>query len=75
MDANSTIKFSHSHHLLAVRGCDADLDVLVFEGREALSQPFSYRIEFTSSQHAISREMMLLKPASLTLQAPVDQGR
>ena len=70
-----SVAFSHSHHLLAVRGCDADLDVLVFEGREALSQPFSYRIEFTSSQHAISREMMLLKPASLTLQAPVDQGR
>ncbi|MBM7344043.1 type VI secretion system Vgr family protein [Pantoea coffeiphila] len=70
-----SVAFSHSHHLLAVRGCDADLDVLVFEGREALSQPFSYRIEFTSSQHAISRENMLLKPASLTLQAPVDQGR
>ncbi|MBK0004473.1 type VI secretion system Vgr family protein [Erwinia sp. S38] len=70
-----SVAFSHSHHLLAVRGCDADLDVLVFEGREALNQPFSYRIEFTSSQHAISRESMLLKPASLTLQAPVDQGR
>ncbi|MBM7341862.1 type VI secretion system Vgr family protein [Pantoea coffeiphila] len=75
MNSNPAIEFSHSHHLLAVRGCDADLDVLVFEGREALSQPFSYRIEFTSSQHAISRENMLLKPASLTLQAPVDQGR
>jgi type VI secretion system secreted protein VgrG len=66
--------FSHSHHLLAVKGCDAGLDVLAFEGQEALSQPFSYRVEFTSSDHAISREMMLMKHASLTLQAPVVQA-
>lgn len=69
-----TIRFSHSHHLLAVKGCGSDLDVLAFEGDEALSTPFSYRIEFTSSVHAISKEMMLMKTASLTLQAPVDQG-
>jgi len=48
--------------------------VLAFEGDEALSTPFSYRIEFTSSNHAISKEMMLMKAASLTLQARVDQG-
>ncbi|WP_455426171.1 type VI secretion system Vgr family protein [Dryocola sp. LX212] len=66
--------FSHSHHLLAVKGCGSDLDVLAFEGDEALSAPFSYRIEFTSADHAISKEMMLMKAASLTLQAPVDQG-
>nr|WP_314427240.1 type VI secretion system tip protein VgrG [uncultured Erwinia sp.] len=74
MSTNSAINFSHSHHLLAVRGCDADLDVLAFEGSEALSQPFSYRIEFTSRDHAISKESMLLKPASLTLRAPEDRG-
>ncbi|MBV8043760.1 type VI secretion system tip protein VgrG, partial [Pluralibacter sp.] len=68
------VRFSHSHHLLAVRDCSSVLDVLAFEGREALSQPFSYRIEFTSADHAISKEMMLMKSASLTLQAPVDQG-
>jgi type VI secretion system secreted protein VgrG len=45
--------------------------VLAFEGDEALSTPFSYRIEFTSSDHAIAKEMMLMKPGSLTLQAPV----
>ncbi|EIT7318223.1 type VI secretion system lipoprotein TssJ [Enterobacter hormaechei] len=33
-----------------------------------------YRTEFTSADHAISKEMMLMKAASLTLQAPVDQG-
>ncbi|MGM8707188.1 type VI secretion system Vgr family protein [Enterobacter hormaechei subsp. steigerwaltii] len=74
MSSNPPLRFSHSHHLLSVKGCDAGLDVLVFEGDEALSTPFSYRIEFTSTDHAISKEMMLMKAASLTLQAPVDQG-
>jgi type VI secretion system secreted protein VgrG len=68
------IRYSHSHHLLAVRGCDAALDVLAFEGEEALSRPFRYRIEFTSPDHDITKENMLLKPASLTLRAPPDQG-
>ncbi|QLW39590.1 type VI secretion system tip protein VgrG [Citrobacter sp. RHBSTW-00524] len=74
MSSNPPIRFSHNHHQLAVKGCSAELDVLAFEGDEALSLPFSYRIEFTSADHAISKEMMLMKAASLTLQAPVDQG-
>ncbi|WP_185922708.1 type VI secretion system Vgr family protein [Hafnia paralvei] len=74
MSSNPPIRFSHNHHLLKVKGCASELDVLAFEGDEALSAPFSYRIEFTSSDHAISKEMMLMKAASLTLQAPVDQG-
>ncbi|WP_145032572.1 type VI secretion system Vgr family protein [Pantoea ananatis] len=74
MSSNSPIRFSHNHHQLSVKGCEAELDVLAFEGDEALSTPFSYRIEFTSADHAISKEMMLMKAASLTLQAPVDQG-
>ncbi|MDV0559573.1 type VI secretion system tip protein VgrG [Citrobacter portucalensis] len=74
MSNNPPIRFSHNHHQLAVKGCDAELDVLAFEGDEALSTPFSYRIEFTSADHAISKEMMLMKAASLTLQAPVEQG-
>lgn len=74
MSTNLKIRFSHNHHGLSVKGCESGLDVLAFEGHEALSQPFSYRIEFTSGDHAISKEMMLMKAASLTLQAPVDQG-
>ncbi|HDT3060238.1 TPA: type VI secretion system tip protein VgrG, partial [Enterobacter hormaechei subsp. steigerwaltii] len=74
MSNNPPLRFSYSHHLLSVKGCDAELDVLAFEGDEALSTPFSYRTEFTSTDHAISKEMMLMKAASLTLQAPVDQG-
>ena len=74
MISNLPLRFSHNHHQLLVKGCKAELDVLAFEGDEALSTPFSYRIEFTSPDHAISKEMMLMKAASLTLQAPVDQG-
>ncbi|HAT3758006.1 TPA: type VI secretion system tip protein VgrG [Citrobacter amalonaticus] len=74
MSTNPVIRFTHNHHLLAVKGTTSELDVLAFEGQEALSRPFSYRVEFTSTDHAISKEMMLMKPGSLTLQAPVDQG-
>lgn len=74
MSSNPPIRFSHNHHLLAVKGCASELDVLAFEGDEALSKPFSYRIEFTSADHAISKEMMLMRMGSMTLQAPVDQG-
>jgi len=74
MSISLPIRFSHNHHQLAVKGCEAELDVLAFEGDEALSTPFNYRIEFTSGDHGISKEMMLMKAASLTLQAPVDQG-
>ncbi|RJF58215.1 type VI secretion system tip protein VgrG [Serratia inhibens] len=74
MSTNPPIRFSHNHHLLAIKGCESELDVLAFEGNEALSKPFSYRIEFTSGDHAISKEMMLMKAGSLTLQAPLDQG-
>ena len=74
MSSVKSLLFSHNHHLLSVKGCEAGLDVLAFKGDEALSQPFRYRIEFTSADHAIGKEMMLMKAASLTLQAPVAQG-
>lgn len=64
MSNNPPLRFSHSHHLLSVKGCDAEPDVLAFEGDEALSKPFRYRIEFTSADHTISKEMMLLKVGS-----------
>ena len=68
------LRFSHNHNLLKVRGCQALLDVLCFEGHEALSAPFCYTIEFTSSDKAIAAQEMLIQEASLTLQAKVDQG-
>lgn len=73
MSIHLPITFSHSHHLLAVKECQSALDVLAFEDDEALNTPFSYRVEFTSGDHAISKEMMLMKAASLTLQG-YEQG-
>lgn len=72
-DAKS-LMFSHSHNLLKVRGCESLLDVLCFEGHEALSKPFNYTIEFTSTDKAVTPQQMLMQDASLTLVAPVDQG-
>lgn len=74
MSVAPAIFFSHSHHLLFVRGNKSSLDVLGFEGHEALSQPFHYAIEFTSADKAISPATMLMQDASLTLQAPIDTG-
>jgi len=31
MNGNPPIRFSHSHHRLSVKGCEAELDVLAFE--------------------------------------------
>jgi len=74
MSDTPAIKFDHSHHLLSVRGCNSPLDVLGFQGHEELSKPFRYAIGFTSSDRAIDPKTMLMQDASLTLQAPADQG-
>ena len=68
MTDKAIITFSHSHHLLKVTDSTSPLDVLSFEGTEALSAPFSWNIIFTSTDKHISREAMLRKPASLTMQ-------
>ncbi|MBS6498313.1 MAG: type VI secretion system tip protein VgrG, partial [Klebsiella oxytoca] len=41
---------------------------------EALSEPFSYQIEFTSADKTLTPQQMLMQDAAFTLQAPVDQG-
>lgn len=70
---STSVLFSHSHHLLSVKGEEFTPDVLAFEGHEALSTPFSYRIEFTCPEKQLSREAVLMHAASLTLQAPVNR--
>ncbi|HWT69749.1 MAG TPA: type VI secretion system tip protein VgrG [Pseudomonas sp.] len=65
-----TIFFDHSRHKLRIRDLKAPLDVLVFDGDEYLSQPFSYRIEFTSSELDIAADQVLGKDARFSLHAP-----
>ncbi|MFV3306689.1 type VI secretion system Vgr family protein [Pseudomonas sp. NY15181] len=62
--------FDHSRHTLWVRNLDAPLDVLAFVGEEALSQPFDYRIEFTSTQKDIPADQLLGQDARFSLCPP-----
>jgi type VI secretion system secreted protein VgrG len=70
--------FNHSHHKLWVRGLEPHLDVLAFHGEERLSQPFTYRVEFTSTEQDLAAEQLLGKDASFSLyaakQPPVIKG-
>ncbi|MDH4652796.1 type VI secretion system tip protein VgrG, partial [Pseudomonas sp. BN606] len=59
--------FDHSRHQLKVRNLDATLDVLAFQGEEALSEPFRYRIEFTSSQRDLPVDQLLGQDAAFSL--------
>lgn len=65
-----TLLFDHSQHKLKVWGNTAPLDVLAFHGEEHLSQPFSYQIAFTSSDHGLQPAQMLMQDATFTLNAP-----
>lgn len=59
--------FDHSRHTLEVYNVEARLDVLAFEGQEHLSQPFSYDVEFTSTERDLAVETLLGQPASFRL--------
>ncbi|WP_152224121.1 type VI secretion system Vgr family protein [Pseudomonas sp. SCB32] len=59
--------FDHSRHTLSVDGLDAQLDVLAFEGTEALSETFRYGIEVTSPELDIPAESMLGKDGTFSL--------
>lgn len=61
--------FDHSRHTLSVRNVEARLDVLAFEGQEHLSQPFTYRVEFTSTERDLAADSLLGQEASFSLHA------
>lgn len=63
------IFFDHSRHKLWIRDLDASLDVLAFHGEERLSQPFTYTVEFTSTELDIAAERLLGKDARFSLYA------
>ncbi|MBV7584602.1 type VI secretion system tip protein VgrG [Pseudomonas sp. PDM33] len=65
--------FDHSRHSLDVQGVDAPIDVLAFTGDEALSRPFTYRIEFTSTDLDLEGDSFLCQDASFSLHAPPEQ--
>jgi type VI secretion system secreted protein VgrG len=61
--------FDHAHHKLKIRGLQSPVDVLTFEGREQLSTPFRYDIQFTSSDKAIAPESVLMQDGAFSLTA------
>ena len=68
------LNFDHSHHKLKIRGLQSPVDVLTFEGREQLSTPFRYDIQFTSTDKAITPESVLMQDGAFSLTAPPVQG-
>ncbi|MBU3502156.1 type VI secretion system Vgr family protein [Escherichia coli] len=71
---SSALIFDHSHHKLKIRGLQSPVDVRTFEGREQLSTPFRYDIEFTSTDKAIAPESVLMQDGAFSLTAPPVQG-
>ena len=66
--------FDHAHHKLKIRGLQSPVDVLTFTGREQLSAPFRYDIQFTSTDKAIAPESVLMQDGAFSLSAPPVQG-
>lgn len=66
--------FDHAHHKLKIRGLKSPVDVLTFTGREQLSTPFRYDIEFTSTDKSIEPESVLMQDGAFSLSAPPVQG-
>ena len=62
--------YSHNHHLLTIANNTAPLDVLSFDSQEALSQPYTWRIQFTSTDLHIQPQSMLMQRAGFTLYDP-----
>ncbi|WP_105484189.1 type VI secretion system Vgr family protein [Escherichia coli] len=66
--------FDHAHHKLKIRGLKSPVDVLTFTGREQLSAPYRYDIEFTSTDKTIEPESVLMQDGAFSLSAPPVQG-
>ena len=70
----NALNFDHAHHTLKIRGLNSPPVVLSFEGREHLSQPFCYDIQFTSRDKTLEPEALLMQDGALSLCAPPVQG-
>jgi len=58
-----------SHYALDINDSTVEPDVLRLKGREALSAPFSWKIEFTTAQANLAPEQVLMKYASLRMRS------
>lgn len=58
-----------NRYRLDIPSCTADIDVEDFSGSEAMSELYSYTINFTSADKNIDARQILSKPATLTMGA------
>lgn len=56
-----------TRYRLEINDSRVSADVLKFRGREALNEPFRWRIEFTSAQDDVAAEDVLMKYATLRM--------
>ncbi|WP_145560348.1 type VI secretion system Vgr family protein [Yersinia mollaretii] len=69
MDKGLRLFGGQSHYELEINDSSVTPDVLRFQGREALSTPFSWDIEFTTPQANIAPEQVLMKSATLRIRS------
>ncbi|EHN8831566.1 type VI secretion system tip protein VgrG [Enterobacter hormaechei] len=69
MDNWSALFDGQTRYFLDINDSTVKPDVLRFRGREALSEPFRWDIEFTTPQTNISPEQVLMKYASLRMRS------
>ncbi len=62
-----TLNTTLNRYQLNIPSCMSALDVESFNGLEALSQPYSYTISFTSPNKDIPAEQLLRQPATLIM--------
>ncbi|MGV3345443.1 type VI secretion system Vgr family protein [Enterobacteriaceae bacterium LUAb1] len=59
----------HRRYRLKIRNQTLSSEILLFKGSEGLSQPFRWRIEFSSPLPVVPVKALLMQPASLVLYA------
>jgi len=62
----------HNRYHFTITGCASDIDIQSFEGKESLSEPFSYEINFTSVDPFITPQDVLNCSAKFFFQSPTD---
>lgn len=67
MENTVTLSGAQNRYALAINDSTVVPDVLRFRGRDALSEPFRWEIEFTTAQSSIPPEQVLMKYATLRM--------
>uniref|UniRef100_UPI0028ADC160 contractile injection system protein, VgrG/Pvc8 family n=1 Tax=Pseudomonas lopnurensis TaxID=1477517 RepID=UPI0028ADC160 len=60
---------NHCHFSLSIDGVEHDLQVLAFDGHEAIGQPYRFDLELVSERPDLDLEALLHRPAFLAFDA------